>query len=201
MLAKIYRVESFRFFRAWVANPLRVASVVPSSDSLSKVITCEISTATGSVIELGPGTGVFTRALLKRGVLEEDIVLVENATEFVDRLRSQFPSALILEMDAEKLRGNPVPVELTAGAVVSGLPFLSMSSRKIWAILSGTFQKLHTDGALYLFTYGYFCPIPKRFLDRLGLKATRIGGTFANFPPAVVYRIRRRPASPFTPST
>jgi phosphatidylethanolamine/phosphatidyl-N-methylethanolamine N-methyltransferase len=98
---------------------------------------------------------------------------------------------LVLEMDAEKLRGNPVPVELTAGAVVSGLPFMSMSSRKIWAILSGAFQKLHLDGALYLFTYGFFCPVPKRFLDRLGLKATRIGGTFANFPPAVVYRIRR----------
>jgi phosphatidylethanolamine/phosphatidyl-N-methylethanolamine N-methyltransferase len=144
---------------------------------------------------------VFTRALLKRGILEEDIVLVENAPEFADRLRSQFPAALIHEMDAAKLRGNQVPDELQAGAVVSGLPFMSMSSRKIWAILSGAFQKLHLDGSLYLFTYGFFCPIPKRFLDRLGLKATRIGGTFANFPPAVVYRIRRRPATPFTPST
>jgi phosphatidylethanolamine/phosphatidyl-N-methylethanolamine N-methyltransferase len=200
-LDKTSTFESFHFFRAWIANPLRVASVVPSSNSLSLVITREISTATGSVIELGPGTGVFTRALLQRGVLEEDIVLVENATEFVDRLRSQFPSALILEMDAAKLRENPVHVELKAGAVVSGLPFMSMSARKIWAILSGAFQKLHADGALYLFTYGYFCPIPKRFLDRLGLKATRIGGTFANFPPAVVYRIRRHPASPFSSST
>lgn len=188
---KFYIFDSFRFFRAWIANPLQVASVVPSSNSLSKVITCEISVATGSVIELGPGTGVFTRALLQRGVLEEDIVLVENATEFVDSLRSNFPAALILEMDAVNLRGNRVPNELQAGAVVSGLPFMSMSSRKIWAILSGAFQKLHVDGALYLFTYGFLCPIPKRFLDRLGLKATRIGGTFANFPPAVVYRIRR----------
>lgn len=162
------------------------------------VITREISAATGPVIELGPGTGVFTRALLRCGVPEEDIVLVESGNEFVSRLRSQFPVASVLEMDAAKLRSTQVLGELKAGAVISGLPFLSMSSRKAIAILAGAFQQLREDGAFYLFTYGFFCPIPQRFLGHLGLKATRIGGTFANFPPAVVYRIRRRPASHYS---
>ncbi|WP_082568361.1 class I SAM-dependent methyltransferase [Rhizobacter sp. Root1221] len=192
--------EIFHFLRAWLANPLRVASVLPSSSSLSLVITREITTATGPVIELGPGTGVFTRALLTRGVPEEDIVLVESGREFVGRLRSQFPAASILEMDAADLGSVQVHEDLKAGAVISGLPFLSMPPRKILAILAGTFQKLRADGALYLFTYGYFCPIPKVLLDRLGLKSTRVGGTFANFPPAVVYRIKRRPPLPFASS-
>ncbi|AXV70250.1 class I SAM-dependent methyltransferase [Ralstonia nicotianae] len=189
--------ENLRFFRAWVANPLRVASVVPSSTRLSLLITTEISSETGAVIELGPGTGVFTRALLTRGVAEEDVVLVESGPEFVGRLRTLFPGASVMQMDAAKLGAVQLRNDLDVGAVVSGLPFLSMPLRKILAILAGSFRKLRPDGAFYLFTYGYFCPIPKRVLDRLGLKATRLGGTFSNFPPAFVYRIKRRPRSPY----
>ncbi|MHA6841523.1 class I SAM-dependent methyltransferase [Ralstonia pseudosolanacearum] len=189
--------ENLRFFRAWVANPLRVASVVPSSTRLSLLITTEISSETGAVIELGPGTGVFTRALLTRGVAEEDVVLVESGPEFVGRLRTLFPGASVMQMDAAKLGAVQLRNDLDVGAVVSGLPFLSMPLRKILAILAGSFRKLGPDGAFYLFTYGYFCPIPKRVLDRLGLKATRLGGTFSNFPPAFVYRIKRRPRSPY----
>ncbi|MDO3519003.1 class I SAM-dependent methyltransferase [Ralstonia pseudosolanacearum] len=189
--------ENLRFFRAWVANPLRVASVVPSSTRLSLLITTEISSETGAVIELGPGTGVFTRALLTRGVAEEDVVLVESGPEFVGRLRTLFSGASVMQMDAAKLGAVQLRNDLDVGAVVSGLPFLSMPLRKILAILAGSFRKLRPDGAFYLFTYGYFCPIPKRVLDRLGLKATRLGGTFSNFPPAFVYRIKRRPRSPY----
>ena len=189
--------EKLRFFRAGVANPLRVASVVPSSTRLSLLITTEISSETGAVIELGPGTGVFTRALLTRGVAEEDVVLVESGPEFVGRLRTLFPGASVMQMDAAKLGAVQLRNDLDVGAVVSGLPFLSMPLRKILAILAGSFRKLRPDGAFYLFTYGYFCPIPKRVLDRLGLKATRLGGTFSNFPPAFVYRIKRRPRSPY----
>ncbi len=197
MLAPAWTSENFRFFRAWVANPLRVASVVPSSTSLSLLITKEISANTGPVIELGPGTGVFTRAMLNRGVPEQDIVLVESGPEFIGRLRMLFPDASVLQMDAAKLGAVRLRNDLNVGAVVSGLPFLSMSLRKVLAILSGSFRKLGPDGALYLFTYGYFCPIPRRVLDRLGLKATRLGGTFSNFPPAFVYRIKRRSLSPY----
>lgn len=200
MPAAVGTSEILHFFQAWAANPLRVASVVPSSSSLSMVITREISATTGPVIELGPGTGVFTRALLRRGVREQDIVLIESGNEFVGHLRSQFPAASILEMDAAKLRSTQIPDELMAGAVISGLPFLSMPTRKVIEVLTGAFRKLRVDGALYLFTYGYVCPIPKKLLDRLGLEATHIGGTFVNFPPAVVYRIRRHPPSPCSPS-
>jgi phosphatidylethanolamine/phosphatidyl-N-methylethanolamine N-methyltransferase len=184
------RSESFDFFRAWLANPLRVASIVPSSNQLARAITQEISAATGPVLELGPGTGVFTRALLARGVAEEDIVLVESGCEFTTKLRQQFPKAKLLEMDAASLRSaEPFDERM---AVVSGLPLLSMSPRKVAAVLRGTFHQLRQDGAMYQFTYGPRCPVPRRLLDRLGLKAVRISTSFANLPPARVYRITRR---------
>jgi hypothetical protein len=81
-----------------------------------------------------------------------------------------------------------------AGAVVSGIPLLLMPAKSVIALLEGAFERLRPDGAFYQFTYGRDAPIARPVLDRLGLKAMRIGGTLANFPPAAVYRILRRPA-------
>ncbi|ARM10754.1 UNVERIFIED_ORG: phospholipid N-methyltransferase [Rhizobium esperanzae] len=67
-----------------------------------------------------------------------------------------------------------------------------MSPRKIASILAGVFTYMRPGGAVYQFTYGPRCPVPRPILDRLGLKAVRIGGTVRNLPPASVYRISRR---------
>lgn len=192
--------DTYSFFRAWLLDPLRVAAVMPSGQALAQVITSEITAGTGPVIELGPGTGAFTRALLARGVREEDLALVEYGSEFAVTLRRRYPRAHTLWMDARRLHGVELFGGRPAGAVISGLPVLSMSPRKVIAILEGAFGKMHPSGAFYQFTYGPACPIPRILLDRLGLKATRIGGTLANVPPASVYRIRQRqprlPAAP-----
>lgn len=180
------------FFRSWISNPLRVASVTPSGESLARLITQEIAPLDGPVIELGPGTGVFTRALLARGVAESDLTLIEYGPEFMAGLQRRFPQARALQMDAAKLAhadlfdGEPV------GAVISGLPLLSMSPRKVTAILAGAFSYMRPGAAFYQFTYGPRCPVPRPILDRLGLKAVHIGHTVRNLPPAAVYRISRR---------
>lgn len=181
-------MDSCHFFRAWMRDPLRVASITPSGKALADLIVREIGPATGRVIELGPGTGVFTRALLRRGVAEENIVLVEKGAEFAALLQQRFPKARIACIDAARVAR--VGIE-PAGAAISGLPLLSMRPRKVHAILAGTFARLGEDAALYQFTYGLRCPVPRAVLDRLGLSAVRIGGTFRNVPPAFVYRISR----------
>ncbi len=193
--------EAFLFFRAWLSAPLRVASVTPSGRALSSLMTAEISAQTGIVIELGPGTGVFTEVLLQRGVAEENLVLVEYGSEFASQLSDRFPAAITVQMDAAQLRKLPIHASAPVGAVVSGLPLLSMPLRKVHAILEGAFSHLRHDGAFYQFTYGPRCPIARPLLDRLGLKATYIGCTLANIPPAAVYRIsRRRPRRAFEPT-
>jgi phospholipid N-methyltransferase len=99
-------------------------------------------------------------------------------------------------MDATRLKDVELFGGKAAGAVVSGLPLLSMPPKKVIAILEGAFGHLRADGAFYQFTYGPRCPVKRTLLDRLGLKATRIGRVVANVPPAAVYRIRRRPSRP-----
>ncbi|MCL6706958.1 hypothetical protein M8R20_08105 [Pseudomonas sp. R2.Fl] len=183
--------DSLFFLRAWVRNPLRVASATPSSRSLSQLITREVGPETGRVIELGPGTGVFTRALLDRGVKESDLILVERGPEFMGLLSGRYPQATILGIDAARIGAAEIggaPV----GAVVSGLPLLSMPPRKVMAILANAFRHLDAGGHFYQFTYGPRCPVPRAILDRLGLKAVLVGRTLQNFPPAAVYRISRR---------
>ncbi|WDZ75207.1 rRNA adenine N-6-methyltransferase family protein [Ensifer adhaerens] len=184
--------DSLHFFRSWLANPLRVASVTPSSRSLARLITREVGARHAPVLELGPGTGVFTRALIERGLREEDLVLVESGPEFASVLRQRFPTATILTIDAARLGDSLPQTPSGIGAAVSGLPLLSMPPRKVMAILAGVFLAMRPGGSLYQFTYGPRCPIPRPVLDRLGLRAIRLGGTFRNFPPASVYRISRR---------
>lgn len=180
------------FFRDWVANPLRVGAIAPSGPSLAKLMATGISHATGPVLELGPGTGAFTQTLLDQGVSPSDLTLIEYGSDFARCLDARFPGVRVLWMDAARLghhelyRGSPV------GAVVSGLPLLAMSPRKVTMILAGAFALLRPGGWFVQFTYGWTCPVPRPILDRLGLKATLVGRTVRNLPPASVYRITRR---------
>jgi len=186
--------DSLRFFTAWLRAPLRVASITPSGNGLSELITSRISPATGAVLELGPGTGVFTRALLARGIAEQDISMVELDDDFVPLLRKRFPAARLVRMDARRIAHSDVFFGSRFGAVVSGLPLLSMPADAVTDILRGCLDYLQPEGAIYQFTYGPSCPIRRSILEALGLHAEWIGRTLRNVPPASVYRIARRTA-------
>jgi phosphatidylethanolamine/phosphatidyl-N-methylethanolamine N-methyltransferase len=179
------------FLRAWIADPLRVAAIVPSGRALAQMITAEITAASAPVIELGPGTGVFTRQLLARGIPEERLALVEYCSAFIQLLAYRFPAARVMWMDAAQLSSVCLFGGDRAGAVVSGLPFLSMTPKQVMVILAEAFLHLRHDGAFYQFTYGLRCPVPRVVLDRLGLESVRIGHALVNMPPATVYRIQR----------
>ncbi|HTQ30316.1 MAG TPA: hypothetical protein VMI53_03825 [Opitutaceae bacterium] len=179
------------FFSAWLREPRRVAAIVPSGAALASAITAGITPDCAPVIELGPGTGVFTRELLARGIPEADLALIESGAEFARVLRRRFPAALVVTADAACLKETTLFGARRAGAVVSGLPLLTMPAQKVTAILEGAFDQLRPEGAFYQFTYGFGCPVPRRVLDRLGLKAARTGGALINMPPASVYCIRR----------
>ena len=156
------------FFRALACNPRSVGAIAPSGANLASLITSEITAASGPVLELGPGTGVFTEALLQ----------------------ARFPRARVLWMDAAWMASHDL-FEHPLGAVVSGLPLLNFAPKKVAAILTAAFSKLRDGGSFYQFTYGMQCPVSKAQLDELGLKANCMGRVLLNVPPASVYRITR----------
>jgi len=116
----------------------------------------------------------------------------ESGPNFLKMLRERFPRAHVVKADAARLAGLELHAPGTVGAVVSGLPLLSMSPRKIMGVLTGAFHYLRADGAFYQFTYGPRCPVPKAIRERLGLESKRVGRTLRNLPPATVYRITRK---------
>ena len=184
--------ETLTFLRAAGSAPGLVGAITPSGAALARLITSEIGCSSGHVVEFGPGTGVFTRALLDQGVREKDLTLVEYRSDFAKLLQERFPEARVLRMDAERLHRDNLFREGPARVIVSGLPLLSMSPRKSFSILSRAFRCMEQCGVFYQFTYGPRCPVPKLFLDRLGLRATCLGRALVNLPPASVYRITNR---------
>lgn len=166
--------------------------MIPSSNRLACLITVDVNSETGPVLEFGPGTGVFTKALIQRGVQPQDLTLVEIGSEFADALAEQYPRATIIRADAARLSPRQFELPRLHGLAISGLPLLAMPSGKVMRILKEAFGLLDADAGFYQFTYGWRCPVPDAVLNRLALKADKIGIVLSNFPPATVYRITRR---------
>jgi len=174
----------------FVANPRRFGGFV-SGPALAEAITQAIDPAAGPVLELGPGTGVFTRALIARGVAEADLILIELDPVLAARLRIAFPQALVLCCKAGSVTADLLEGRCPA-AVVSGLPLLNFPGEEVERIMDATFAAARPDAALYQFTYAPRCPVRVDILARLGLVARRTARVWRNVPPAFVYRISRR---------
>lgn len=128
-------MSALSFFLAWIANPCRVGAIIPSSTALAHAITADLLPASAPVIELGPGTGVFTRSIIARGVPEHRLALIEHAADFVDKLRSDFPHASVHWMDATRLGHVELFEGEQAGAVVSSMPLLLMPAKSVIALI------------------------------------------------------------------
>jgi phospholipid N-methyltransferase len=192
-LASTRRFDSLAFLYAWLFDTKAIGAIAPSGAALADMMTREITPASAPVLELGPGTGVFTRALLARGLKETDLTLVESNEQFARLLQTRFPDARVLATSAARLTAC-APASI--GAVISGIPLLNLGPKTILGIMRGAFVVMRPDAAFYQFTYGPRCPVPRPILDRLGLEATRIGGALRNVPPASVYKVTRRHSSP-----
>src|SRR5579862_9194564 len=88
--------EAWTFFRQWLKNPLRVAALSPSGRQLARQMMAELPDAAKRVVELGGGTGVFTRALLQRGIAPDDLFVLELNETLYAHLHVAFPDAHVV---------------------------------------------------------------------------------------------------------
>ena len=97
--------DEFRFFRSLVEKPLTVGAVAPSGKALARVMASYVNPAApGPIVELGPGTGPVTEALVERGIDPARLTLVEFDPEFCQLLRQRFPAANVVQGDAYDLK-------------------------------------------------------------------------------------------------
>jgi phosphatidylethanolamine/phosphatidyl-N-methylethanolamine N-methyltransferase len=177
------------FARSLMAAPTAVAAISPSSRWLARAMAAGLGPHTGAVVEFGPGTGQLTQGLLEAGVAAADLTLFELDAGFTRLLRRRFADVMVHQACAQDaLRHLPAG---QAGAVVSGLPLLSLPTPVVEAVLHTAFTLLRPGGEMRQFTYGPRPPIAPGTLQRLGLVATPLRQVWANLPPARVYGLRR----------
>ena len=177
------------FLRQLARNPVQTSAIVPSSAFLARAMVAGLGPNSGRVVEFGPGTGVFTRAILKAGVRAADLVLFEMNPDFATHLRRTFPGVTVHvagAQDVAKHCANGVDT------VISGLPLLSMPTDVRRAIVGGAFNVLRKGGAMVQFTYGPKPPLDADSFDALGLTHRRKTKIWLNMPPATVYTFHRR---------
>ncbi len=181
------------FWRRYLHRPLGVGAVAPSGVALAQAMVRTLAPAADDVIvEIGPGTGPFTHALLAAGVAPGKLILVEFDAEFVHHLRRKFPGVTVLHGDAQELprllknQGHDkVP------RILSGLPLRSMPEAVRVGISRAMATSLAGDGTLVQFSYFLAPPLAQAEVKACGLIGRRACTVMANIPPAFVWRYSR----------
>jgi len=181
--------DEVRFLSSWIQSPLKTGAVSPSSPALARAMAAEIDPGLpGPIVEIGPGTGPVTEAILARGVARERLVLVEFNREFCTLLRRRFPGVTVIEGDGYALAdtlGKVVREPLAA--VVSSLPLMTRPMPVRLRTLVAALRLLRRGAPFVQFTYAMTAPIPPR-PSRYTLAASpRI---WMNLPPARVWVYR-----------
>jgi len=175
------------FLQEWIANPQRMGAVAPSSPRLANAMADWLPADPDSfVLELGPGTGVVTEALLQRGLPQERLVAIEQNANMARALREKYPRAQVIAGDAWKLddllRRRREPVE-KVGAVISSLPLLNFPREDAERLAEKIRGVLEPNGKWVQFTYRIHKLRP-RGTNSFKLRATKI--VWFNLPPARV---------------
>ncbi|HWX51384.1 MAG TPA: methyltransferase domain-containing protein [Roseomonas sp.] len=174
------------FLRRWLANPLQMGSVIPSSPALCRRIAERVTRAPDEyVLELGAGTGVVSRAMLRHGVPPEKLVLVEIVPSMAAHLRETLPGVRVVRGDAFDLaRAVPAEVRQRIGTVICGIPLVLLPIERQRQFLDSV-QSVAAGRGFLLYSYCVTSPLPWR---KLRLQAKREAWTPWNFPPASVWR-------------
>jgi phosphatidylethanolamine/phosphatidyl-N-methylethanolamine N-methyltransferase len=182
--------DEARFIKSWIDDPMRTGSVTPSSPALARRMASFVDPALpGPVIEIGPGTGPVTEALIERGISEDRLILVEYSPEFCKLLRERFPRATIVEGDAYALSTTLAGhLQDKAIAVVSSLPLFNQPPAMRSALAKDAFTLLVEGAPFIQFTYSVVSPVPRK---GSGLKSFASDWVLRNIPPARVWVYRQ----------
>jgi phosphatidylethanolamine/phosphatidyl-N-methylethanolamine N-methyltransferase len=186
--------DELKFFKGWIDKPKAVGSIVPTSSIAARRMASVVNPDSGlPVLEVGPGTGVVTRAILARGVKPENLYLVEYSEDFVRHLRAQFPGVNVIH-------GNAFDLDATLGdkrgmvfdSVVSGVPLLNFPVSQRIRYVEDLLKRIPAGRPIMQLTYGPLSPVPA---GRGDYKVEHFDFVLRNIPPTQLWVYRRPVAS------
>jgi phosphatidylethanolamine/phosphatidyl-N-methylethanolamine N-methyltransferase len=182
--------DEVRFIRSWIERPLSTGAVTPSGKLLARTMARYVDpNSSGPVVELGPGTGPVTEALVEAGVDPARLVLVEFNPTFCRLLRARYPEATLVQGDAYGMRRLlEALLRQPAAAVVSGLPLVTKPVKQRLRLIRDAFELMVPGAPFVQFTYSVASPLPKRLGGFSAESSERI---WMNLPPARVWVYRK----------
>jgi phosphatidylethanolamine/phosphatidyl-N-methylethanolamine N-methyltransferase len=182
--------DEVHFIRSWIERPLSIGAVKPSSKMLARAMARYVDPhSEGPVVELGPGTGPVTEALVAAGIAPSRLVLLEFNPTFCRILRARYPQATLVQGDAYSLRSVLEKLLLQpAAAFVSGLPLVTKPMVTRERLLREAFDLMLPGAPFVQFTYSVISPLPTRLGGFSAQASERI---WMNLPPARVWVYRK----------
>ena len=186
--------DEAQFIKNWFDRPLMTGAISPSGRMLAARMAAYVERDSDRpVIELGPGTGPVTEALLAQGVATERLVLIEFNPDFCAALRRRFPAVTVIMGDAYELAQTLEAAGIDhVSAIVSSLPLLTHPEAKRLKLLNDAFAVLKSGGPFIQFTYSFQSPMPLTVADQpvAGISAEVSPVIWMNLPPARVWTYR-----------
>jgi phospholipid N-methyltransferase len=179
------------FFQQFVKQPRMVGSVIPTSRAAIQTLLNTVDWRNVScVVEYGPGTGVFTRALLAKVGPDTKVVAIELNPVFTDYLRKAVHDPRLIVVDGSAADIESILADhgiAHTDYVISGLPFSTLPRAVAEAIMAATAKALRPGGAFLVYQYSLFVmPMLKANFGRVDLaRAWRC------VPPARLFRAWR----------
>lgn len=182
--------DELRFFKGWIDKPKAVGAILPTSSVTARRMASVIEPASGlPVLELGPGTGVITRAILERGVPGEKLYSVEYSEDFVRFLRLEFPLINVIHGDAFNLNATLGEArDLIFDSVVSAVPLLSFPTEQRVRFIDDLLNRVPHGRPVVQITYGPLSPVPAGKGDYV---IEHLDFVIRNIPPAQLWIYRR----------
>ncbi|MCF6098079.1 MULTISPECIES: phospholipid N-methyltransferase PmtA [Mesorhizobium] len=182
--------DELKFFKGWIDKPKAVGSIVPTSSITARKMASVVNPMSGlPVLEVGPGTGVITRAILAHGVKPENLYAVEYSPDFVRHLRQLYPGVNVIEGDAFNLDATLGDKSgLTFDSVISGVPLLNFPVEQRVAYVESLLDRIPTGRPVVQLTYGPLSPIPP---GRGDYTVEHFHFVIRNIPPTQLWIYRR----------
>ncbi|KAB2732101.1 phospholipid N-methyltransferase PmtA [Brucella intermedia] len=154
--------EEIRFFKGWIDGPKAVGAILPTSSVTARRMASVIDTGSGlPVLELGPGTGVITKAILKQGVKPADLYSIEYSQDFVDHLNTIFPEVNIIQGDAFDLDSAlGEKKDQKFDCIISAVPMLNFPMDGRIQLVESLLSRIPRGRPLMQITYGPLPPVP-----------------------------------------
>ncbi len=176
------------FLQELVNAPRQVGAILPSSKQLAVAMARWLPLHSDTyALELGPGTGVVTQALMERGLREDRLIAIEKSPKMADHLRSRFPRSKIITGDAfeldDLLKRQHARAVGKIGVVFSSLPLLNFEPDIADSLAQKIRALLPPEGKLVQYSYHLGNRQPKAAAHFRYLASDLI---WLNLPPARV---------------